>query len=598
LIKNKGFIDYTDDEGMSSSMKKKKQMRETTVAFGRTTSIEETILVNSVEKKKMMMSPKYERSKYVKNNSVVARVMHDRADFVASPRVKQAMEFSRSAVNGGIERVSTSERVARILANAKKRPVISESVVKEEEKAEDKEENKVSDDDVVVERKVAFRVADLVKKSITAIASVEERKVEELNEVVVVLDKALTESNKVLKGEEEEDNEGKKKQAAAELTQSDVVIVKKKEKKTSFKSLANASQSIFWLKKCNAAIAKGDEAAAIVALRTGITRKAEPIQELSNKLKELVELKMNEAAIEASKCPAVEQRTPPPKEDDSVVVLVKEEEEKVASASSSEEFEFQTIKKTETAEFVKAFEAENQKVVSEAMLMLIRESPDLSNNGQQHSHAAAIATQTQQSSVERALEYGGDLSLSPPIASNEQEFAFRVVEESTKMEEWQADASTIPQSSPLTIFARLMGKMLTDTIDTIENGLETADNRIALSARRSLSVDGTSDIKTRPSFDAIMNSPHISPRSPIRRQHSLDMKRYYESNNEADIEKRKEVVKESSTTPRTNAKILANTSPSPSKTPWSQLKKVRDIQTPKSTKNKKSTSTRKQKIDR
>ena len=44
-------------------------------------------------------------------------------------------------------------------------------------------------------------------------------------------------------------------------------------KKESFKSLPNANQSAFWLKKCNVALARGDEEAACLALRTGISRK-------------------------------------------------------------------------------------------------------------------------------------------------------------------------------------------------------------------------------------------------------------------------------------------------------------------------------------
>ena len=56
---------------------------------------------------------------------------------------------------------------------------------------------------------------------------------------------------------------------------------------------------MFWLKKCNVALARGDEEAACLALRTGISRKAQPTEELSEKLKELVTMKMNEA-IEAS----------------------------------------------------------------------------------------------------------------------------------------------------------------------------------------------------------------------------------------------------------------------------------------------------------
>ena len=124
------------------------------------------------------------------------------------------------------------------------------------------------------------------------------------------------------------------------------------------------------------ALARGDEEAACLALRTGISRKAQPTEELSEKLKELVTMKMNEA-IEASEkieeAEEVEVKTP--KEEESTRETVNDA---VAprSASSSEEFEFKTIQKVDTADFAQAaIEHENKLIVSEAMAMIVRESP-------------------------------------------------------------------------------------------------------------------------------------------------------------------------------------------------------------------------------
>ena len=107
------------------------------------------------------------------------------------------------------------------------------------------------------------------------------------------------------------------------------------------------------------------------------------MEELSERLKELVTMKMNEA-IEASGRPKTRNAREKKKK------KLRREEEEFAkaketvdgdtdtaprSASSSEEFEFKTIQKAETADFAAkaAIERENKLMVSEAMAMIVRE---------------------------------------------------------------------------------------------------------------------------------------------------------------------------------------------------------------------------------
>merc|ERR1711970_630615 len=105
------------------------------------------------------------------------------------------------------------------------------------------------------------------------------------------------------------------------------------------------------------------------------------MEELSEKLKELVTMKMNEA-IEASektedkKCEREEEEeeaTTPKEEEVAKAKETVDDDTNTAprSASSSEEFEFKTIQKAETADLAAkaAIERENKLMVSEAMAM-------------------------------------------------------------------------------------------------------------------------------------------------------------------------------------------------------------------------------------
>ena len=329
------------------------------------------------------------------------------------------------------------------------------------------------------------------------------------------------------------------------------------------------------------ALARGDEEAACLALRTGISRKAQPTEELSEKLKELVTMKMNEA-IEASEkieeAEEVEVKTP--KEEESTRETVNDASVAPRSASSSEEFEFKTIQKVDTADFAQAaIEHENKLIVSEAMAMIVRESPKSPTT------EVPRRQSMDNSRSQRTLEYEGVTPPLPTIATTpdpsatatnqtDEEFAFRVSPASQDApEEFRDQPAPAPSSSS----------------DTLELTDEAAKKAAAAAQSPPQITPSTSSPEPYVS-PAVMVSTHISPRSPVRRQHSLDMKKFYERGEE-EVEEEVKAAGESTPQPEL----------SPSKTPWSKLKKVKDVKSErKSTikKKKKSSTPRRPKLDR
>ena len=561
------------------------------------------------------VSPKY-TNKYAREHSRVSRVITAASESTkpaASPRVKRAMEYARHRMmetNKATTSVScsTSERVARILAAAKAKVhcntidvggvvVPPASASREEEEEEEKEEKKkphVAEKDVVVAPPPKPKPLEMV-----ALVENEGKRIEEVEEVEEV--------GVEMRAREEEQKEKDEAVVAPipapppppSAVARAVAFKSLGSKKESFKSLPNANQSAFWLKKCNVALARGDEEAACLALRTGISRKAQPTEELSEKLKELVTMKMNEA-IEASEkieeAEEVEVKTP--KEEESTRETVNDA---VAprSASSSEEFEFKTIQKVDTADFAQAaIEHENKLIVSEAMAMIVRESPKSPTT------EVPRRQSMDNSRSQRTLEYEG---VTPPLptttttpdpvatATNQtdEEFAFRVSPASQDAPEEFGDqvapapsSSSPPTASPLSIFAKLMGKIITDTLELTDEAAKKA----AAAAQSPPQITRSMSSPEPYVSPAVMVSTHISPRSPVRRQHSLDMKKFYERGEE-EVEEEVKAAGESTPQPEL----------SPSKTPWSKLKKVKDVKSErKSTikKKKKSSTPRRPKLDR
>lgn len=557
------------------------------------------------------VSPKY-TNKYAREHSRVSRVITAASESTkpaASPRVKRAMEYARHRMmetNKATTSVScsTSERVARILAAAKAKVhctntdvggVVVPPAVASREEDEEKEDIEEKKKPHVAEKDVVVVVAPPPKtKPLEMVAVVENegKRVEEVEEVGVEM-----------RAREEKQKEKDEAVVAPipapppppSAVARAVAFKSLGSKKESFKSLPNANQSAFWLKKCNVALARGDEEAACLALRTGISRKAQPTEELSEKLKELVTMKMNEA-IEASEkieeAEEVEVKTP--KEEESTRETVNDA---VAprSASSSEEFEFKTIQKVDTADFAQAaIEHENKLIVSEAMAMIVRESPKSPTT------EVPRRQSMDNSRSQRTLEYEG---VTPPLptitttpdpsatATNQtgEEFAFRVSPASQDApEEFRDQAAPAPSSSspptasPLSIFAKLMGKIITDTLELTDEAAKKA----AAAAQSPPQITRSTSSPEPYVSPAVMVSTHISPRSPVRRQHSLDMKKFYERGEE-------EVKAAGESTPQPEL--------SPSKTPWSKLKKVKDVKSErKSTikKKKKSSTPRRPKLDR
>ena len=556
------------------------------------------------------VSPKY-TNKYAREHSRVSRVITAASESTkpaASPRVKRAMEYARHRMmetNKATTSVgcSTSERVARILAAAKAKvhcntidvgggvpPAVASG--EEEEEKEEKKKPHVAEKDVVVAPPPKPKALEMV-----AVVENEGKRVEEVEEVGVEM-----------RAREEEQKEKDEAVVAPipapppppSAVARAVAFKSLGSKKESFKSLPNANQSVFWLKKCNVALARGDEEAACLALRTGISRKAQPTEELSEKLKELVTMKMNEA-IEASEkieeAEEVEVKTP--KEEESTRETVNDA---VAprSASSSEEFEFKTIQKVDTADFAQAaIEHENKLIVSEAMAMIVRESPKSPTT------EVPRRQSMDNSRSQRTLEYEG---VTPPLptitttpdpsatATNQtdEEFAFRVSPASQDAPEEFRDqpapapsSSSPPTASPLSIFAKLMGKIITDTLELTDEAAKKA----AAAAQSPPQITRSMSSPEPYVSPAVMVSTHISPRSPVRRQHSLDMKKFYEQGEE---ELEEEEVKAA-------GEITPQPELSPSKTPWSKLKKVKDVKSErKSTikKKKKSSTPRRPKLDR
>lgn len=556
------------------------------------------------------VSPKY-TNKYAREHSRVSRVITAASESTkpaASPRVKRAMEYARHRMmetNKATTSVScsTSERVARILAAAKAKVHCNNTDVgggvppavasrEEEEEKEEKKEPHVAEKDVVVAPPPKPKPLEMV-----AVVENEGKRVEEVEEVGVEM-----------RAREEEQKEKDEAVVAPipapppppSAVARAVAFKSLGSKKESFKSLPNANQSAFWLKKCNVALARGDEEAACLALRTGISRKAQPTEELSEKLKELVTMKMNEA-IEASEkieeAEEVEVKTP--KEEESTRETVNDA---VAprSASSSEEFEFKTIQKVDTADFAQAaIEHENKLIVSEAMAMIVRESPKSPTT------EVPRRQSMDNSRSQRTLEYEG---VTPPLptitttpdpsatATNQtdEEFAFRVSPASQDAPEEFRDqpapapsSSSPPTASPLSIFAKLMGKIITDTLELTDEAAKKA----AAAAQSPPQITPSTSSPEPYVSPAVMVSTHISPRSPVRRQHSLDMKKFYERGEEELEEEEVKAAGESTPQPEL----------SPSKTPWSKLKKVKDVKSErKSTikKKKKSSTPRRPKLDR
>jgi hypothetical protein len=496
---------------------------------------------------------------------------------------------------------STSERVARILAAAKAKvhcntidvgggvpPAVASG--EEEEEKEEKKKPHVAEKDVVVV------VAPPPKPKPLEMVAVVENEGKRVEEVGVEM-----------RAREEEQKEKDEAVVAPipapppppSAVARAVAFKSLGSKKESFKSLPNANQSVFWLKKCNVALARGDEEAACLALRTGISRKAQPTEELSEKLKELVTMKMNEA-IEASEkieeAEEVEVKTP--KEEESTRETVNDA---VAprSASSSEEFEFKTIQKVDTADFAQAaIEHENKLIVSEAMAMIVRESPKSPTT------EVPRRQSMDNSRSQRTLEYEGVTPPLPTITTTpdpaatatdqtDEEFAFRVSPASQDApEEFRDQAAPAPSSSspptasPLSIFAKLMGKIITDTLELTDEAAKKA----AAAAQSPPQITRSTSSPEPYVSPAVMVSTHISPRSPVRRQHSLDMKKFYERGEEEVEEKVKAA-----------GEITPQPELSPSKTPWSKLKKVKDVKSErKSTikKKKKASTPRRPKLDR
>jgi len=313
----------------------------------------------------------------------------------------------------------------------------------------------------------------------------------------------------------------------------------------------------------------------------------------------LVTMKMNEAIEASEKTEEVQKE-----EEEEEVRTPKEETcaKEIAgdaaaprSASSSEEFEFKTIQKAETADFAQAaIERENKLIVSEAMAMIVRESPT----------TEVPRRQSMDNKSQRRLNYEGS---TPPPASTQnpaaigntqadEEFAFRVSPmptEDAKKEEVDdqqpapPSPSSPPSASPLTIFAKLMGKIITDTLELTDEAAKKA----AIAAQSPPPVSSPEPYVS----PAVLNSPHISPRSPIRRQHSLDMKKFYEQ--EEPDEERVEAVEEERT-PSKAKDEQQQPELSPSKTPWSKLKKVKDVKSERKSKKKSATPARRPKLDR
>ena len=608
----------------------------TTVAFGRTTPVRDLAagasttrntstspkttspLPSSMKRDKIeYVSPKYTNA-YAREHSRVSRIVTESAKPAPSPRVKRAMEYARrrmmettsktSAGVGGSE--STSERVARILAAAKAKvngDAISNGGVVfappaapeggdvadarggEEEAAAETEKKKEPEcveekvEDVVVappEPKVVVVAAAEVAAEVGVKLATREEEQKEEEEVVVAPIPAPP-------------------PPPSALTRA-VAFKSLATKKESFKSLPNANQSAFWLRKCNAALVRGDEEGACLALRTGISRKAEPTEELKEKLKELVTMKMNEAIEASEKTEEVqkeeekEEKVQTPKEE-TVAKEIAGDAAAPRSASSSEEFEFKTIQKAETADFAQAaIERENKLIVSEAMAMIVRESPT----------TEVPRRQSMDNKSQRRLKYEGS---TPPPASTQnpaaignnqadEEFAFRVspmpTEDARKEEVGDQQPappspSSPPSASPLTIFARLMGKIITDTLELTDEAAKKA----AIAAQSPPPVSSPEPYVS----PAVLNSPHISPRSPIRRQHSLDMKKFYEQE-ERDEEQVEAVGEER--TPSKAKDEQQQPELSPSKTPWSKLKKVKDVKSERKSKKKSATPARRPKLDR
>ena len=270
-------------------------------------------------------------------------------------------------------------------------------------------------------------------------------------------------------------------------------------KKSSFSSLPNATRSIYWLKKCNASLASGSVEEATRYLREGISRKAEPTKDLIEKLKELV----NEAIIESENVRDNKKGT------SQIDAVAEDEAPYPAVSSSSEEFEFKTLQKAETQSFVQKMAEENSFAVSEAMSMLVRESP---------------------------------LKEEPP--------KLQCMEERPKVEKQQAEGMAMvdvqnnkigENSSPLTIFGRMMGKLLTDTIASIED----VDDRV----KQAMMDEKKSDSPII--SPKILISQKTTDRSPIHHQHSLEIRHL-------------------------NAEETPEQQKSPN-TPWSALKKVKDL---------------------
>ena len=554
------------------------------------------------------VSPKY-TNKYAREHSRVSRVITAASESTkpaASPRVKRAMEYARHRMmetNKAATSVScsTSERVARILAAAKAKvhcntidvgggvpPAVASG--EEEEEKEEKKKPHVAEKDVVVV------VAPPPKPKPLEMVAVVENEGKRVEEVGVEM-----------RAREEEQKEKDEAVVAPipapppppSAVARAVAFKSLGSKKESFKSLPNANQSVFWLKKCNVALARGDEEAACLALRTGISRKAQPTEELSEKLKELVTMKMNEA-IEASEkieeAEEVEVKTP--KEEESTRETVNDA---VAprSASSSEEFEFKTIQKVDTADFAQAaIEHENKLIVSEAMAMIVRESPKSPTT------EVPRRQSMDNSRSQRTLEYEGVTPPLPTITTTpdpaatatdqtDEEFAFRVSPASQDApEEFRDQAAPAPSSSspptasPLSIFAKLMGKIITDTLELTDEAAKKA----AAAAQSPPQITRSTSSPEPYVSPAVMVSTHISPRSPVRRQHSLDMKKFYERGEEEVEEKVKAA-----------GEITPQPELSPSKTPWSKLKKVKDVKSErKSTikKKKKASTPRRPKLDR
>jgi len=608
----------------------------TTVAFGRTTPVRDLAagasttrntstspkttspLPSSMKRDKIeYVSPKYTNA-YAREHSRVSRIVTESAKTAPSPRVKRAMEYARrrmmettsktSAGVGGSE--STSERVARILAAAKAKvngdakvnggvvfapPAapeggdVADARGGEEEAAAETEKKKEPEcveekvEDVVVAppepKVVVVTAAEVAAEVGVKLATREEEQKEEEEVVVAPIPAPPPPPSAVTRA---------------------VAFKSLATKKESFKSLPNANQSAFWLRKCNAALVRGDEEGACLALRTGISRKAEPTEELKEKLKELVTMKMNEAIEASEKTEEVqkeeekEEEVQTPKEE-TVAKEIAGDAAAPRSASSSEEFEFKTIQKAETADFAQAaIERENKLIVSEAMAMIVRESPT----------TEVPRRQSMDNKSQRRLNYEGS---TPPPASTQnpaaignnqadEEFAFRVspmpTEDARKEEVGDQQPappspSSPPSASPLTIFARLMGKIITDTLELTDEAAKKA----AIAAQSPPPVSSPEPYVS----PAVLNSPHISPRSPIRRQHSLDMKKFYEQ--EERDEERVEAVGEERT-PSKAKDEQQQPELSPSKTPWSKLKKVKDVKSERKSKKKSATPARRPKLDR